>query len=273
MFCTNRLETIYGHRNILYGDKLFIIGGTNGKYILDDVSMYDFDTDTWYKKASLPIPLFGHDVVLVGDKILVIGGFNNKKSLDKILIYDIINDVWSESKTTTPILHYHTLTLYKNIIYLIGGINVYGKYNKLIHIYDISLDVWAYTDGIVCKNHTATLIDGKICIVGYVQKLYDITNDRWEDYVISDYNLEKHTTNLYKNKLYILGGYKEGLIAMCGLVHKLNSYESKAMIINTTIVNHTSFVYKDMLYLLYGLETTNNKFVQKYDLIKEKWVD
>jgi N-acetylneuraminic acid mutarotase len=85
------------------GGKIYAIGGEHfGNDITmnqSDVHVYDPRTDSWQKRASLPIPWSHHtsSTVVVNGKIIVIAGeTNGRVHLRRVMQYDPASDKWTE---------------------------------------------------------------------------------------------------------------------------------------------------------------------------------
>ncbi|RIA95405.1 hypothetical protein C1645_734027 [Glomus cerebriforme] len=167
-------------------DLIFIIGGD--RLFNDNILVYQFDTKT--NVISIPIiqgitPSRRSDVnsVSFGGKIYLFSGYSTDNSNTLVNSFDILNTLtlnWEVgSLVNAPLPRYkYTATLVNNVIYYIGGLQKNGlgqDYSPMsdIYQYDIVGDAWslktATTTGIMPgfrSDHSAVLIDGKICIFG-----------------------------------------------------------------------------------------------------------
>ncbi|RIA95404.1 hypothetical protein C1645_734026 [Glomus cerebriforme] len=167
-------------------DLIFIIGGL--QLIPNDVLVYQFDTKT--NAISTPViqgitpsRRSGVNSVSFGGKIYLFSGRTTDNSDTLVNSFDILNTLtlnWEVgSLVNAPLPRYkYTATLVNNVIYYIGGLQKNGlgqDYSPMsdIYQYDIVGDAWslkiATTTGIMPglrSDHSAVLIDGKICIFG-----------------------------------------------------------------------------------------------------------
>jgi len=83
--------------------KGYICGGdkTGNFAVYKDVREYNPATDTWTKKADLPIAMDGAFSCSVNGKGYVIGGFNGSVALSSVYEYDPVANIWT-SKASYP---------------------------------------------------------------------------------------------------------------------------------------------------------------------------
>ncbi|MEM4244277.1 MAG: kelch repeat-containing protein, partial [Candidatus Bathyarchaeia archaeon] len=140
--------------------KIYLIGGkaywgTEPFYHeLNVTEVYDPETDTWTKAASMPIPVFGYASAVVGSKIYVIGGarqfqegLSNVTIVSSNQVYNAETDEWS-SRTELPVALSHAaacvtsgVTAPKRI-YVIGGFDK-TNYSNATFAYDFEKDEWS----------------------------------------------------------------------------------------------------------------------------------
>jgi len=118
--------TRYSHSRCRYGnDKFIIYGGYNGS-ILNDINIYDANTETW---SSVPVTdttqgRFGSGITVYQDKLYVFAG-NNTSSGTTNTMYsvDLVTGVWTTLTTTnTPASRSHVrMCTIGSIIYVWGG--------------------------------------------------------------------------------------------------------------------------------------------------------
>ena len=187
----------FDHSAVSQGENLFIFGG-NGQcdtnvYRLNLVSL------TWTKIITLSPnqPLLqmrhGHSAEMIEDKMIIFGGNvkqGNRKTIwgcgplfedqNDLLIFDTVTEEWTilpdkieenNSQTLTPSKRsYHASTTYKSHMLITGGTNQT----------DQELDIW-------CLN---------------------INTMKWKKIsaLKQQPSRSRHTTTIYKDKLYLLGG-------------------------------------------------------------------
>ena len=83
-----------------HGGRIYVFGGCAGGAFLDDVFVYDPETDTWSSKTPMPTARASLVAGHLGDKVYAIGGWAGGPPLDVNEVYDIESDSWS---IATPI--------------------------------------------------------------------------------------------------------------------------------------------------------------------------
>ncbi len=223
----------HSHSSAVYDNKLWIIGGFFNKSKND--AWYSSDGTTWVeitKNETESVkfsPRDSHASVVFddgfGDKIFVIGGFSRGYK----------NDVWCSvtgaqwtcitAETNFSPRVGHSATVFKNNIYIIGGYDG-GVYKN---------DIWRSPDGIrwekITDNadfmprraHAAVVYKDKLWIIGGYGENETYYNDIWQSSDGASWRKVKndvpydnsfifaprrgHSAVVYKNKLWIFGGY------------------------------------------------------------------
>src|SRR5881392_3589792 len=113
-------------------NKLYVAGGQTADImptLYDQVSRYDYTTNTWSNVAPLPVPLGQASIGAWNGKIYVAGGFIGGSNVTNALrIYDIASNTWTkgaalpDSRTNT----YGAAYTYTNTIYVYGGVILPG---------------------------------------------------------------------------------------------------------------------------------------------------
>ena len=122
------------HALALQNMRLFVIGGESTDVILDDVQIYDLDTNEWMAAANLPLPLANAAVAVVDDMIYVAGGTTaradrsdddglDSRILDQLWRYNTTQDLWTEIGTLPNQLAGAGLVAGVDALYLLGGWN------------------------------------------------------------------------------------------------------------------------------------------------------
>ena len=89
---------------VVYRDKIFIIGGSNGVSSLTSIEVFDPITNEWLTSAAgfqgeLNVPRVGVGIAVCADKLYVIGGFDGRNFLKTIEVYDEQSQRWKLSHT------------------------------------------------------------------------------------------------------------------------------------------------------------------------------
>lgn len=82
--------------SVIFGNRLYIIGGTDGFSISNKVLCYNYNSNQWSYKAPIPTGRRRASAVVVNGKIYVFGGsISNSACTDKIEMYDPATDNWT----------------------------------------------------------------------------------------------------------------------------------------------------------------------------------
>ena len=223
------------------------------------VEMYDPATDTWTRKADMPVLREGSPCVLDG-KIYIIGGSaDNRKQwrLDIVDVYDPATDTWTKAKSMNHARANAAIGIVDGKIYAIGGTgwpqipNHPGPFLASVEVFDPKKNRWTVvTDMPTPKaGHTASVINGKIYLVGggfrgdglykplSTIQVYHPATDRWTqepDMLIGRYG---HEAEVIDGQIYIFGGKN---YAAEGPLKNVQAYTPKAASQHThSIANST----------------------------------
>lgn len=187
---THEADMIHPRKNfnlVACRDKLYAIGGLNGRDVLTSVECYDPVGRIWHEVAPFKEARMGLAAAEVGDKIWIAGGHNGhalNPLSDKVECYDPGSNTWS---TLTPKLRYPrymaTLVCVSNEkIYLIGGAAQTDSSNvdKMYSVSDLDvLDLaekkeWRSVSELAHPRHghTASILSTQILIIGGVTTVY-----------------------------------------------------------------------------------------------------
>jgi len=208
------------HSSVVYGGKMWVIGGNDGEYKRDVWN--SVDGITWFI-ATTTAAFTGrcvHSSVVYGGKMWVIGGNDGGYKRD---VWNSTDGVtWSIATTTAAfsVRGYHTSVVYNDKMWVIGGYD--GAYKQ---------DVWNSTDGITWsiatttaaftarRGHTSVVYGGKMWIIGGNDggKKRDVWNSvdgiTWSiaTTTAAFTAREGHTSMVYGSKMWIIGG-NDGVI-------------------------------------------------------------
>jgi N-acetylneuraminic acid mutarotase len=154
---------------------LYVAGGQTADMVptlYDQVSRYNYLTNTWSNVAPLPVPLGQATIGSWDGKIYVAGGFIGGSSVTNALhIYDIASNTWSSGANmpTTPGVEAAAGAVVDGKFYVMGGDDFNNALNTNF-IYDIATNTW--TTGATLPdsrtNTCATANIGKIYVYGGV---------------------------------------------------------------------------------------------------------
>ena len=155
-------------------NKLYIAGGQNGdgSIVYDQVSRYDYTTNTWSNVAPLPVPVSQAATGAANGKIYVAGGFIGGTSVTNALrIYDIATNTWTSGANipTSPGVEAAAAAVVNGKFYVMGGDDFNNGLNTTF-IYDIATNTW--TTGATLPdmrtNTYGTVANGLIYVYGGV---------------------------------------------------------------------------------------------------------
>jgi Kelch motif/Galactose oxidase, central domain len=126
---------------------LYVAGGQTADMVptlYDQVSRYDYTTNTWSKVAPLPVPLGQASIGAWNGKIYVAGGFTGGSNVTNALrIYDIASNTWSSGANmpTSPGVEAAAGAVVNGKFYVMGGDDFTNSLNTNF-IYDIATNTW-----------------------------------------------------------------------------------------------------------------------------------
>jgi len=230
-----------GHTSIVYDNKMWVIGGyaySDGSIYMNDV-WYSSDGVTWTQAtASAEFPVRAdHTSVVYDNKMWVIGGESGSTSQKHDIWYSSDGIIWTQAIASEhfSVREGHTNLVYNNKMWVIGGSYSYQDvWNHIPYIATVYHDdIWYSADGVTWTEaidpaafgkrygHTSLVYYDKMWVIsGYSNSgsHYDYTNDVW----YSSNGVEwtqatasaafpsrlSHTSVVYNNKMWIIGGYK-----------------------------------------------------------------
>src|SRR5262249_29469168 len=136
------LQAVLGTDNMLY-----IAGGQTADavpIVYDQVSRYNYTTNTWSNVAPLPVALGQGAMGAWNGKIYVAGGFIGGTSVTNALrIYDIATNTWTSGANmpTSPGVEAAAAAVVNGKFYVMGGDDFNNGLNTNF-IYDIATNAW-----------------------------------------------------------------------------------------------------------------------------------
>jgi large repetitive protein len=148
------------------GTTLHLLGGKRKQH-----HVYDPSTDSWSKKAPMPLRVNRVQAVMVAGKIYMIGGMIRYKAptieSNKVQIYDPATDSWSEGAPMPRPRSAGGIAVHKGRIYYAGGISKSTSV-KWLDVYNPATDTWrSLPDMPVARDHFhATVVGGSLYAIG-----------------------------------------------------------------------------------------------------------
>jgi Kelch motif protein len=141
--------TRYAFQAALGSDNmLYVAGGQTADMVptlYDQVSRYNYTTNTWSNVAPLPVPLGQGTIGAWNGKIYVAGGFIGGSSVTNALrIYDIATNTWTSGANmpTSPGVEAAAGAVVNGKFYVMGGDDFTNGLNTNF-IYDIATNTWS----------------------------------------------------------------------------------------------------------------------------------
>lgn len=217
--------------SIAYNNKIFVLGGIEGRADSKKVEAYNIETDTWESLPDMPVERYSHESVLYKDKIYIIGGYNKAEGfLNRVDIYNLKTGEWSQGANMPTPRSSFVAEVVNGVIYCIGG-EVASGYTDALEMYDIESNSWTKSRNLsVARGDTDGVYkDGKIYIVGGYDgvnaldtvDVYDVQKGTWD--TLSSLNIARYSSSVtvYRDEIYALGGYNSSHLAISS-VEKYN---------------------------------------------------
>ncbi|KAG0171775.1 Negative regulator of mitotic exit [Apophysomyces sp. BC1034] len=117
-----------GHVSVIYDNKLYIFGGTDGTHFYNDILSFDLQTRTWAAVPAagfIPAPRQGCSAALVDDVMYINGGIGAEgQELGDLCAFKFRSQRWYMFQNMGPspsARHGLTMTTVKEKMYVIGG--------------------------------------------------------------------------------------------------------------------------------------------------------
>ena len=152
----------YFHGMEMFDQKLFILGGYDGRKITASVVQYDLIKNKCKEMPPLPYAVKEMATVLWRNNVLVIGGWNEQsKYLNKVIMYDVITGRSQMLPCMKQKRCACTAVLTDNILVVMGGHDY--REHKSVESFDLERQVWqdlpdmleprAHATAVVKQNH------------------------------------------------------------------------------------------------------------------------
>jgi hypothetical protein len=160
--------------------ELYVTGGHGGQYRLASVEKYSPSTDTWTVVAPLPTARSHHAVVVVGSAMYVLGGYvdpprnpsepwkqRNTAETASVLKYDTLQGAWSVVALMPHRSCFAVCSVGRDI-YIFGGGDARFNKQASVFMFDTDTNEWSTLPPMpfACYCHSASVLDGKVYIVG-----------------------------------------------------------------------------------------------------------
>jgi N-acetylneuraminic acid mutarotase len=163
----------YDFATVVYDDSIYCIGGLqsvfrNGHSLevsTGAVEVFNFSTNKWETKTSMPTPRDSFVTIVYGDDVYCVGGGINE-------VYNMVSDTW-QTKSALP---FNGSIITADVVH---G-KLYLTSDSLMHVYDPSANSWAAKEAIQTENYgtVSAVIGNKIYFISAgLTQIYDVEND------------------------------------------------------------------------------------------------
>jgi hypothetical protein len=164
-----------GHASCIINGQIYVFGGGIDKEIVTDVEAYNPLTDSWTKKAPIPLdsgaPVSLNACAVVNGNAYLMGGQSTVEPA-RVAEYDPVADSWRLTNSVRQEYGGEALSL-NSLIYFIGGCEFRSAGQcdhprDLLQSYDPAADAWTDHHPMLIPHthHCAALLDGKIYVMG-----------------------------------------------------------------------------------------------------------
>jgi N-acetylneuraminic acid mutarotase/predicted transcriptional regulator len=222
--------------SIIVNNKIYLIGGMEGKQRSKKVECYDPDLHQWTILSDMPTARSSISLAEVDGKIYAMGGYNGDYLVTNEC-YDPITDTWSTRSNMLKARGYFTSEVINGIIYAIGG----GNEKELSTVE--SYDPFTETHKILSSMPTprsgpsSGVVDNKIYVFGgrkqrdseswyFLSEVesYDPSSDSWFKCTDMPTGRSGSTAAAVNNKIYVIGGREKDV----DYSHAVERYDPKA---------------------------------------------
>lgn len=153
------------HKTVAIGNKLYIIGGSDGIHIFKTLIQLNLNKFKFTLKKSMTQVRCYPAAVVYGNCIFVMGGQNGVARLRTCEMYNSVENEW----TVLPSMHYvrsdASAVVYKDKIYVAGGIDVYAT--SSVEVFSMATRSWQVISFMKIPRRS-------FCLQAYEGKLYAI---------------------------------------------------------------------------------------------------
>jgi hypothetical protein len=216
------------HSCEIIGKKLYLFGGWNGRKALNDIFMFNIETNKWTElevAVMKPGLRNNHATCTHGKYIYLHGGHNGDTWLDDLYIFDSVNLIWNKINIIGDIPSAracHTLSRVDKKIYMFGGYDGNQCYND-VEVFDTEDKTWSTLNcggslPLARNAHSITVVGKNLFLFGghsgnkHLKDLFifDTETANWYEPKFSGESpegLRGHTATYMGNKIIIFGGY------------------------------------------------------------------
>ena len=232
------------------GGRLYVFGGFTNEALeaTPSVERYDPASDTWERRAPMPVAVTHAGTARVGDAVWLVGGFrgdNPGPVTDVVQVYDAAADEWSFGPPLPAARASGALVRLGGRLHYFGGLKNRNRDVADHYVLDLDAPEAGWTEAAplpdAFNHHVGVALDGRIYAVGgqhrhnqtreFLQTLYayDPARDTWERRADLPHP-RSHTepgTFVHRGRIYVVGGLAEAPDAAPAVDH-VTAYDPTA---------------------------------------------
>ena len=249
---------------------IYMVGGKNKEGdILLNIQRYDIINNKFdIISNNMPFNLTDFEVVYRDNDIYLVGGIDviTGKLNKQILKFSLKDKIWYIIYANLPGFIEHKIVEYSKHIYIIGGI-IYNvdrteKYNTIID-YNILTNSFKFItyeqiDDFALTNHSTAIINDEIYVIGGVNKITGVYNDKFYKFSINGNSFVEYTDLVISGDNDIKSLTKK--MQNVAVTHANNKlyFNGGTYFNNTTKVNENIFVFDTLSRKWSNLTEANN---------------
>ncbi len=212
------------HTSFVHNDRLYLVGGWDATVRFAEIN-FNGSLGTWDSTLALPEGRLAHATVVHNNYVYILGGYTESEDtgLNDVLFSEINPDGtlgnWQFTSTFNDARFDHCAVVHEGVIYLSGGENKTTIFNDVQYAAinpDGSIGQWTITTSLPVPKtaHTCFVFDKKLFISGgnsndviYAEISPTGIINPWK--ISSSFfqnNRGNHTSTIYQDYLYIIGG-------------------------------------------------------------------
>ncbi|KAF9597504.1 hypothetical protein IFM89_019031 [Coptis chinensis] len=127
------------------GNRIYAIGGGNGKECFKEVEMFDPTSEKWIPSHSMLQQRFSSAAAELDGALYVVGGYDGNTYLKSAERFDPREASWSRLQSMNTCRASHTLTVFHGKLFALGGYNGHS-YVPSIEVFDPRMGSWLEGD-------------------------------------------------------------------------------------------------------------------------------
>ena len=204
----------------LVGDKIYAIGGSDGKRELSSVEVLHLSKDPhrWEKlEAAMPTPRSCLGAAVLDGVVYVVGGEHYSVPLKTAEAFDTASRTWRTLSPTNIARSDVAVAACAGKVYAIGGRAPGLKCLSSVEAFDPARNTWSLVANMKCprRNAAAVTVGDKVMVVGGYSgtkvlrsvEIYDPAKDEWSECASLCCVRSHAAAVVYNQQVYVFGGY------------------------------------------------------------------